>query len=155
MASSRKQGGQVNRSELIDAVAEKAGFDRRQATAAVSAFVDAIMMQTTSGEQVSIYGFGVFRPTARAARVGRNPRTSQAVAIPASNGVRFQPSAAFRAALNPDGSAPVVATRPRRASASGASRPSSAAMTEAPAKHHDDKKSKSGKGAKAKSGKKH
>ena len=140
----------MNRSELIDAVAEKAGFDRRQATAAVSAVVESIMTQTTSGQQVSIYGFGVFRPTARAARVGRNPRTSQAVAIPASNGVRFQPSAAFRAALNPDGSAPKVASRPRRVAAAPSAPSAPVAVS---GKHHDDKKAKTK--AKAKSGKKH
>jgi len=90
----------VNRSELIEKVASTAGLERKQAEAAVSAFVDSVVTTAKSGEPVSIFGFGIFKPTARAARMGRNPQTNQAVKIAASKSVKFQPATAFKAVLN-------------------------------------------------------
>ena len=91
----------MNRTELIETVATTAGLDKKQAEAAVSAFVDSVIAQTKSGEQVSIFGFGSFKPTARAARMGRNPQTNEAVKIPARKSVKFAAGTAFKAALNP------------------------------------------------------
>jgi DNA-binding protein HU-beta len=91
----------VNRTELVDAVATDAGLDKAQAEKAVKAMVDVVMRESKAGSKISIFGFGAFTPTSRAARVGRNPQTGSAVNIPASNGVKFAPSTAFKALLNP------------------------------------------------------
>jgi DNA-binding protein HU-beta len=90
----------VNKSELVEAVASAAGLDKRQAEAAIGAFVDSVVTKTKAGEQVSIFGFGAFKPTARAARKGRNPQTGAPVKIAASKGVKFQPATAFKTVLN-------------------------------------------------------
>jgi DNA-binding protein HU-beta len=90
----------VNKSGLVDRVANAAGVDKRKAEAAVDALVEAIVESTRSGERVSIHGFGTFSKTSRAARMGRNPRTGDAVPIAASMGVKFAPATAFKSVLN-------------------------------------------------------
>src|SRR3954467_8126028 len=106
----------VNRSELVDAVADAAGIEKRQAEAAVSSFVDAVVAETKAGNRVSIFGFGTFNPTSRAARTGRNPQTGEPVKIAASKGVRFAPAAAFKSALNTKGAAKKSAGPAKKAS---------------------------------------
>ena len=101
----------MNRSELVEAVAASAGLDRRQADAAVSAVLDAVMSEAKSGNKVSIFGFGTFTPTARAARTGRNPQTGAPVKIAASKSVRFAPAMAFKQALNPKSAAKKSASK--------------------------------------------
>jgi DNA-binding protein HU-beta len=90
----------VNKAELVDAVREAAGLERRQAESAVEAVVDAIVAAVKSGDRVSIPRFGTFNQTSRAARTGRNPQTGAPVKIAASKGVRFGPASAFKEALN-------------------------------------------------------
>lgn len=93
----------MNKSELVDHVRDAAGLDRRSAEAAVNAFCSAVMGDVKAGNKVSISGFGIFNPTARAARTGRNPQTGAPVKIAASKGVRFAPATAFKQALNAGG----------------------------------------------------
>jgi DNA-binding protein HU-beta len=93
----------VNKSELVDRVAEAAEVDKRRAEAAVEAMVDAVISDIKAGNKVSIFGFGTFAPTSRAARTGRNPRTGEAVQIAASNSVKFSPASVFKSALNSGG----------------------------------------------------
>jgi DNA-binding protein HU-beta len=126
----RRQEVAVNRTELIETVATTAGLDKKQAEAAVSAFVDSIIAQTKSGEQVSIFGFGSFKPTARAARMGRNPQTNEAVKIPARKSVKFAAGTAFKAALNPRTTKKAAA--PAKKTAAAKSEPAKKAV--APAK---------------------
>ena len=95
----------MNRSELVEAVAGTTGLEKRQAESAVTAFIDAVMAEAKSGSKVSIFGFGTFTPTSRAARTGRNPQTGAPVKIAASKGVRFAPASAFKSALNAKGAA--------------------------------------------------
>lgn len=90
----------MNKSELVEAVAAAAGLERKQAEAAVSAFAESVVAAARSGENVSIFGFGTFKPTARKARTGRNPQNGEPVKIAASKGVKFQPSSAFKVLLN-------------------------------------------------------
>ena len=90
----------MNRTELIEKVAESAQLDKKTAEAAVAAFVDTVVSGVKSGEKVSIFGFGSFNPKSRSARQGRNPRTGEPVKIAASTGVGFTASSAFKAALN-------------------------------------------------------
>lgn len=93
----------MNKSELVDRVREAAGLDRKSAEAAVDAIVDSVISTAKAGDKVSIFGFGTFTPTSRAARTGRNPRTGETVKIAASKSVRFAPAAAFKTALNSKG----------------------------------------------------
>ena len=95
----------MNKAELVDAVREAAGLERRQAESAVEAVVDAIVSSVKAGDRVSIPRFGTFNQTSRAARTGRNPQTGAPVKIAASKGVRFGPAAAFKEALNAKGGA--------------------------------------------------
>jgi DNA-binding protein HU-beta len=95
----------VNKAELVDAVREAAGLERRQAESAVEAVVDAIVGAVKTGDRVSIPRFGTFNQTSRAARTGRNPQTGAPVKIAASKGVRFGPASAFKEALNAKGGA--------------------------------------------------
>ncbi len=101
----------MNKAELVEEVATVAGLEKRQAEAAVAAFVDSVVTKTKAGEPVSVFGFGTFKPTARAARTGRNPQTGAAVKIAASKGVKFQPATGFKKTLNTRGAAKKTATR--------------------------------------------
>ena len=95
----------MNRSELVERVASATGLERKQADAAVDAVLDAVMAETRAGNKVSLFGFGTFNPSSRAARTGRNPQTGAPVKIAASKSVRFSPSSAFKQALNSKGGA--------------------------------------------------
>lgn len=95
----------MNRTELVEKVANAAGLEKKQAEAAVVAFVDSVMSQTKSNDKVSIFGFGTFTPTSRAARTGRNPQTGAPVKIAASKSVKFTPAQAFKSTLNTRGAA--------------------------------------------------
>jgi len=90
----------LNKSELIEDIAKRAGLEKRQAESALNAFVEAVMDATKTGDKVTVLGFGNFVPTSRAARTGRNPQTGAPVQIAASKSVRFAPGAAFKTALN-------------------------------------------------------
>ena len=95
----------MNRTELVDAVAHKTGLDKKQAEAAVAAVTESVVTETKGGNKVAIFGFGTFSPSARAARMGRNPQTGAPVKIAASKSVRFAPASAYKEALNSRGKA--------------------------------------------------
>ena len=73
----------MNKGELVDAVAGSAGLSRADATKAVDGILDAIQGTLSQGGSVSLVGFGTFTVKARAARMGRNPRTGEAIQIKA------------------------------------------------------------------------
>ena len=74
----------MNKAELISAVATKADVSKKEAEAVVTAALDVITAALKEGEKVQLVGFGSFEVKKRAARVGRNPQTKEAVEIPAS-----------------------------------------------------------------------
>ena len=88
----------MNKSQLIDALAARLG-DRRTAASAVDGLLSTIVETVKAGESVSLTGFGVFEARARAARVGRNPRTGQTVAVPAATVPAFRPGTGFKTAV--------------------------------------------------------
>lgn len=98
----------MNKSQLIDALAARLG-DRRTAASAVDGLLSTIVETVQSGESVSLTGFGVFEARARAARVGRNPRTGQTVAVPAATVPAFRAGTAFKTAVGGTASAPTAA----------------------------------------------
>ncbi len=101
----------MNRTELVEKIARETGVSTRQAEGAVRAFVDTVIDEARSGSKVSIFGFGTFTPTARAARTGRNPQTGAPVKIAASRSVRFAPASAFKSSLNARSAAKKAGTK--------------------------------------------
>jgi DNA-binding protein HU-beta len=90
----------MNKGELVDAVAAAAGLSRADATKAVDGTLDAITNALRSGGSVSLVGFGTFSVKARAARMGRNPRTGEAIQIAASNVPGFKAGKGLKDAVN-------------------------------------------------------
>jgi DNA-binding protein HU-beta len=129
----KRQEVAVNRTELVEAVATNAGLDKREAEKAVMAVIDTVITQTRSGDKVSVFGFGTFNPTSRAARIGRNPRTGAPVRIAASKSVRFAPASAFKSALNTKAGAKKAAPAKKAAKKAAAATKATAAK-KAPAK---------------------
>jgi len=82
----------MNKTELVAAVAEKSGLAKKDAERVVSATFETITAQLMKGQKVQISGFGIFEVKQREARVGRNPRTKEAIEIPASKAPAFKAS---------------------------------------------------------------
>jgi DNA-binding protein HU-beta len=89
----------MNRRELVAALAERLETDKRSADATLQAFVDTVTDTVASGEVVAISGFAKFARVDRAARMGRNPQTGEAIRIKASRRVRVTPLKAFKDAV--------------------------------------------------------
>jgi DNA-binding protein HU-beta len=90
----------MNKTELIDAVAESAELSKASASRAVDAVLDGVINTLSKGDQVTLVGFGTFEVRNRAARTGRNPRTGEAIQIKASKAPGFKAGKAFKDALN-------------------------------------------------------
>lgn len=91
----------MNKSELVTAVAAKCEeLNRSDVEQAVNAVVESATEALAAGEPVKLTGFGGFEVTKRAARQGRNPRTGEPVAIPASRSVKFKPAKGLKDAVN-------------------------------------------------------
>ena len=82
----------MNKTELVAVVAEKSGLTKKDAERVVSATFETITAELVKGEKVQISGFGIFEVKEREARVGRNPRTKEAIEIPASKAPAFKAS---------------------------------------------------------------
>ena len=80
----------MNKNELIDAMAEKAGLTKVQAKNALDAFMCATTETLKKGDKLSLVGFGTFQVKERAARKGMNPAKKQVIEIPAKNVVKFK-----------------------------------------------------------------
>ena len=80
----------MNKAELIDAMAEKAGLTKVQTRAALEAFMETVGETLKEGERISLVGFGTFSVARRAERKGRNPQTKKEIIIPAKNVVKFK-----------------------------------------------------------------
>lgn len=80
----------MNKSELIDSMAEKAGLTKVQAKNALDAFMCTTSEALKNGDKLSLIGFGTFEVKNRPARKGHNPKTKKAINIPAKNVVRFK-----------------------------------------------------------------
>ena len=90
----------MNKSELIDQVADAADLSKAAAGCAVDAALDAITGSLKQSEPVSLVGFGTFLVRERAARKGRNPQTGENIDIAASRAAAFKPGKALKDALN-------------------------------------------------------
>ena len=90
----------MNKTELIAAVAEKAGVTQKDAKAAIEALTDVIAEELKKGEKVQLVGFGTFEVSERAARTGRNPQSGETMEIPASKAPKFKAGKALKDSLN-------------------------------------------------------
>ncbi len=90
----------MNKTELIAAVAEKAGISKKDADKAVSATIDAIMDAVAAGDKVQLVNFGTFEVRDRKERTGRNPRTKESIVIPASKLPVFKAGKQFKDAVS-------------------------------------------------------
>ncbi len=95
----------MNKSELIDAVAEHAGLSKADTTKAINSFVETLTDAMTRGDDVVLVGFGTFSVKDRAARTGRNPKTGEALQIAASKVPSFKPGKGLKDAVNPKAAA--------------------------------------------------
>ena len=86
----------MNKTELIAAVAEKTGVTRKESEQVLAAVLDTIAEELAKGERVQLVGFGAFETKHREPRVGRNPRTKEAVEIPASTVPVFKAGKALK-----------------------------------------------------------
>jgi DNA-binding protein HU-beta len=89
----------MNKSDLIEAVAEAADISKAAAGRAVEGVTDVIAAALKSGDTVSLIGFGTFAVKERAARSGRNPKTGESIAISASKTPTFKAGKAFKDAI--------------------------------------------------------
>ena len=83
----------MNKTELINAIAEKAGLTKVQAKAALEAAVNTVSEQLSKGDKVALIGFGTFSVTEKPARKGVNPRTKEVIEIAARKSVKFKAGA--------------------------------------------------------------
>ena len=86
----------MNKTELVAAVAAKTGLTKKDAERVVNATLETVSENLIKGEKVSLSGFGIFEVKAREARVGRNPRTSEPIQIPATRQPAFKASKALK-----------------------------------------------------------
>jgi DNA-binding protein HU-beta len=91
----------MNKGDLANAVADKAGLSKSSANQAVEAVFNVITDCLKGGEEVRVLGFGNFVVSKRAASTGRNPQTGEPMQIKASNQAKFKPGKGLKDALNP------------------------------------------------------
>ena len=90
----------MNKKELIDAIALQAELSKKDAEAAVNAFISTVEAELRKGEKVQLVGFGTFDVTTRAAREGRNPRTGETIKINKSKTPKFKAGKGLKEAIN-------------------------------------------------------
>ena len=90
----------MNKADLIENVASRANISKSSAGDAVDALLECITSTLQSGDSVTLVGFGTFAVSHRSARMGRNPRTGEAIQIQASKSAKFKAGKALKDALN-------------------------------------------------------
>ncbi|MDE6113846.1 HU family DNA-binding protein [Barnesiella sp. WM24] len=90
----------MNKTDLVNAIAEKANLTKVDAKNALDACLEAITGALENNDKVALIGFGTFSVTEKAARTGINPRTKETIDIPARKVVKFKPGAEISNKLN-------------------------------------------------------
>lgn len=90
----------MNKTDLINAMAEEAGISKAAAKLALESFLSNVEGALQKGERVSLIGFGSWSITHREARTGRNPQTGKPIEIKAKNVVRFRPGSKLEESVN-------------------------------------------------------
>lgn len=89
----------MKKTELVAAIAEKAGISKKDADKAVAAFVETVTDALKAGDKVQLIGFGTFEVRERPERTGRNPLTKETITIAASKAPAFKAGQGFKAAI--------------------------------------------------------
>ena len=89
----------MNKNELVAAAAEKSGLSKKDMEAALNASIETITEALAAGDKIQLVGFGAFEVKERAERVGRNPKTKEAITIPASKAPVFKAGKALKDAI--------------------------------------------------------
>ena len=89
----------MNKNELISAIAERSGLSKKDSEKALTATIDAITCALKDGNKIQLVGFGIFDVKDRAARTGHNPRTKEAIQIPATRVPQFKAGKALKDAV--------------------------------------------------------
>ena len=89
----------MNKTELINAIAANSGLSKKDCEKALTATTDAITKALVAGDRVQLVGFGIFDVKDRAARIGRNPKTKEAINIPATRTPQFKAGKALKDAV--------------------------------------------------------
>ena len=89
----------MNKTELIAQIAAKSGLSKKDAEKALAATFDSITEAMSAGDKVMLVGFGSFEVKSREARMGRNPKTKEAIEIPASKAPQFKAGKALKDAI--------------------------------------------------------
>jgi DNA-binding protein HU-beta len=89
----------MNKTDLIDQLAEEAGITKVQASVCMETFMESVARALKAGRKVTLVGFGTFSVTKRAARKGRNPATGESIRIKAKKVAKFRPSLELNAKL--------------------------------------------------------
>jgi DNA-binding protein HU-beta len=90
----------VNKTQLVDKIAENADISKASAGRALDAFIDAVSDSLKAGDQVALVGFGTFSVRERAARTGRNPQTGAEIQIAAAKVPGFKAGKALKDSVN-------------------------------------------------------
>lgn len=90
----------MNKTQLIEAIADKSGLKKKEAEAALNAMVEAITDELKAGNKVQLVGFGTYEVKERGARSGRNPKTGETITIAASKHPAFTAGKALKDAVN-------------------------------------------------------
>jgi len=122
----RVLGGTVNKTDLINQLAERLDGDKKSAQAAVEGIIDSIQREVQKGRNVSISGFGVFEKRQRAARTARNPRTGEAVKVKKTTVPAFRPGKYFKDVIAGTVKLPKPTGKPTSARAAAAAAKASA-----------------------------
>lgn len=89
----------MNKTELINAIADNAGLNKAEAKKALDATIDAISNALKEGDKIALVGFGTFSVSERPSRTGINPRTKEQITIAAKKIVKFKAGAELTDAL--------------------------------------------------------
>ena len=89
----------MNKADLIAKISTNSGLSKKDSEKALTATLDAITEALKADDKVQLVGFGNFEVKARAARTGRNPKTKEAIQIPASRTPQFKAGKAFKEAV--------------------------------------------------------
>ena len=126
----------MNKAQLVDALAERFGGDKKQATNALDGMIDTIVRTVARGEKVAITGFGVFEKRDRAARIARNPATGEKVRVRKTSVPAFRAGQNFKDVVSGAKKLPKAAAKTAAAKkvAAKATKAAAGAAAKAPAK---------------------
>ena len=109
----------MNKAQLVDALSERLGEDKKRTAATVEALLDTVYRTVQKGEKVALTGFGVFEKRDRAARIARNPATGEKVRVKKTSVPAFRAGQEFKNVVSGSKKLPKVAPAKAAAKTSG------------------------------------